>query len=119
MRPRREAADSATSGIDVKNAWSCTFILFRFSWRSAKLSADALLPYGPGYLSRYSDSLWAGRSGDRMPVGACFSLHVQTDPGAHPASCTMGTGSCPGVKRPGRGVDHPPHIAPRLKKESS
>jgi hypothetical protein len=23
----------------------------------------------------------------------------------------------PGVKRPGRGVDHPPHLAPRLKKE--
>jgi len=23
---------------------------------------------------------------------------VQTDPGAHPASCTMGTGSFPGVK---------------------
>jgi hypothetical protein len=25
----------------------------------------------------------------------------------HPASCTMGTGSFPGVKRPGRGVGHP------------
>jgi len=29
----------------------------------------------------------------------------------------MGTGSFPGVKRPGRGVDHPPHLALRLKKE--
>jgi len=29
----------------------------------------------------------------------------------------MGTGSLPGVKRPGRGVDHRPHLAPRLKKE--
>ena len=29
-------------------------------------------------------------------------------PGAHPACCTMGTGSFPGVKRPGRGADHPP-----------
>jgi hypothetical protein len=28
-------------------------------------------------------------------------------PEAHPASYTMGTGSSPGVKRPGRGVDHP------------
>ena len=27
--------------------------------------------------------------------------------GAHPASYTMGTGSFPGLKRPGRGVDHP------------
>jgi len=32
---------------------------------------------------------------------------------------TKGTGSFPGVKRPGRGVDHPPHLAPRLKKEYS
>jgi len=31
----------------------------------------------------------------------------------------MGTGSFPEVKRPGRGVDHPPHVAPRLKKEYS
>jgi len=31
----------------------------------------------------------------------------------------MGTGSFPGVKRPGRGVDHPPHLEQRLKKEWS
>jgi len=31
----------------------------------------------------------------------------------------MGTGSFPGVKRPGRGVDHPPHLAPRLKEAQS
>ena len=29
-------------------------------------------------------------------------------PGAHPISYKMGTGSFPGVKRPGRNVDHPP-----------
>ena len=48
------------------------------------------------------------RSGDRTPVAARFSVPVQTRPGAHPASYTMGTGSFPGVKRPGRGVEHPP-----------
>jgi len=58
----------------------------------------------------------AGGSGDRIPVGARFSSPVQTSSGAHPASYTMGTGSFPGLKRPGRGVDHPPHLAPRRKK---
>jgi hypothetical protein len=43
----------------------------------------------------------------KIPVGARFFAHVQTGPGAHPASCTMGTGSFPGVKRSGRGADHP------------
>ena len=37
-----------------------------------------------------------------------FSAPVQTGPGAHPASCTMGTGSFPGVKS-GRGVTLTPH----------
>ena len=40
--------------------------------------------------------------------GARFSTLVQTVPGAHPASCTMGTGSFLGVEWPGRGADHPP-----------
>jgi hypothetical protein len=42
------------------------------------------------------------------PGGGEFFAHVQTGPGAHPASCAMGTGSFPGVKRPERGADHPP-----------
>jgi hypothetical protein len=37
--------------------------------------------------------LRAGGSGDRIPVGARFSAPVQTDSGAHPASCTMDTRS--------------------------
>jgi hypothetical protein len=60
-----------------------------------------------GELSRYSDWLRAGQSGYRISVGTRFFAHVQTGPGAHPASCTMGTGSFPGVKLPGRGADHP------------
>jgi hypothetical protein len=47
--------------------------------------------------------------------GARFSAPVQTGPGAHPASYTKGIGSFPGVERPGRGVDHPSHLVPRLK----
>jgi hypothetical protein len=34
-----------------------------------------------------------------------------------PSLLHNGYGSFPGVKRQGRGVYHPPHLAPRLKKE--
>jgi len=47
--------------------------------------------------------------------GMRFSAPVQTGPGADPASCTMGTGSFPGVKRPGRVVDHPPPYSAEVK----
>ena len=40
--------------------------------------------------------------------GARFSAPVQTGPGAHPASYTVGIGCLPGVKRLERGVNHPP-----------
>ena len=40
---------------------------------------------------------------------AIFSSPVQTGPGAHPASCTMGTASFPAVKS-GRGVTLTPHL---------
>ena len=43
--------------------------------------------------------------GIEPPVGVRFSAPVQTGPGDHPASFTVGIGSFPGVKRPGRGVD--------------
>ena len=54
--------------------------------------------------------LRAGRSGDRIPVGARFFAPDKTGPGAHPPSYRMGTGSFPGGKeRPGRDADpsHP------------
>jgi hypothetical protein len=47
-----------------------------------------------------------------------FSAHVQTGPGAHPASCTMGTGSFLRVKS-GRGMTLTPHpfLVPLVMKE--
>jgi hypothetical protein len=59
--------------------------------------------------TRYSDWLRAGRSGDRVPVAARLSAPVQTGPGDHPASCTMGTRCFPGGKvRPRRDADPSP-----------
>ena len=66
-----------------------------------------------GIATRY----WLDGPGIKSRSGARFSAPVQTGPGAHPASCTMGTGSFQGVMRAGLVVDHPPHLAPRLKKE--
>jgi hypothetical protein len=49
--------------------------------------------FGLRWRSRYSDLLRVGRSGDLIPVEARYSAPVKTSPGAHPASCKMGTGS--------------------------
>ena len=65
----------------------------------------------PVQLSRYSDSIRTGRSGDRIPVGARFSAPIQTGSEALPASYTMSMRSFPGVKRPGSCVEHPPQCS--------
>ena len=54
---------------------------------------------GLGQHSWFSNLLQAGWSRDRIPVRLRFSASIQTGPGAHPASCSVGTGSFPGVKR--------------------
>ena len=60
----------------------------------------------------------AERSVDGIPVGRRFSTFVQTVPGAHPTSYTMGTGSL-SRGQSGRGVAITIHTSPtpRLKKE--
>jgi len=57
----------------------------------------------------------AGGFGDRIPVGAKFSSPVQAGYVVHPASYTMRTWSFPGLKRPGRDVDHPPPSSAEVK----
>jgi len=49
-------------------------------------------------------------------VEARFSALAHTGPGADPASCAVGRGSLsPGVKRPGRDIDHPPPSSAKVK----
>ena len=63
---------------------------------------------GPGSSVGIATELRAGRSGIESRWGRDFPT-VQTGPEAHPASCTMGTGSFPGGKvRPERADDHSP-----------
>ena len=77
-------------------------------------------PYVGWVASRYSDWLRAGRSGDRILVEARFSAPVQTGPGAHPASCIMGTRSFPGGKEwPGFDADPSPPSSAMVMKEYS
>jgi hypothetical protein len=52
-------------------------------------------------VSRYSGTVRGSN-----PVGARFSAPVQTGPGVHASSYTVGKGSFLGAKLPGRGVDH-------------
>ena len=80
--------------ISVPRKISCVSFLY--------FVTSILVAYGPGSSVGTATELRAGRTGDRIPVGRDFPS-VQTGPGAHPASCTMGTGSFPGVKY-GRGV---------------
>jgi len=88
--------------------------------QSIHLSIISLLhsPVGPVYRSRYSDSLRAGRSGDRIPVwGEIFRNHPDRPWGPTSPLYNGNRVSFPGVKRPGHGVEHPLHLVPRLKKE--
>ena len=98
--PPRKTVCSVANDTGQINQWPATFV-------GRDISVGIATRYGldgPGIESRW---------------GARFSATVQTGPGAHPASYTMGTGSFAGVKRPWRGVDHPPHLVSRLKKEYS
>ena len=64
-----------------------------------------------GYVYRsswYSDSLPSGQSRDGFPVRTTFSAPAL-------GSTIMGTGSFPGVKRPGPGIDHPPSSNAKVK----
>ena len=68
--------------------------------------------------------LRAGRSGVLLSVGAsdfcCLFQNFQADTGDLPTSYLLGSGPVlQGVKRPGREVDHPPHLAERPRMSGS
>ena len=71
---------------------------------------------GLGYFSRYSDSLRAGRSGDRIPVGARFFALVRLGSGVPTQPPYSGYRvSFWVVKRSRRGVKHQPPFSAEVK----
>ena len=91
----------------------------RFAIRSIFLFSY-LVNCGPGSSVGIATGYGLEGPGIESRWGTRFSAHVQTGPGAHPASCTMGTGSFQGVKS-GRGVTLIPHplLVPLVMKEQS
>jgi len=68
--------------------------------------------------SRYSDLLRAGRSGDRiLGVGGGGGGWRDLPWGPPSLLCNGYRVSFPGVKRPGRGVDHPPPSSAEVKEK--
>ena len=63
---------------------------------------------GPGSVVGIATGYGLDGPGIESRWGRDFSAPVQTGPGAHTASCTVGTRSFPGVKN-GRGVTLTPH----------
>ena len=71
---------------------------------------------GPGSSVGVVTAYGQGSPGIECRWGARFSAPVQTDPEAHTASCTMGTGSLPGVKCvPGLDADRLPPSSAEVK----
>ena len=73
--------------------------------------------FGPGSSVGITTELRTGGSGIESRWRRDFPP-VQTGPGAHPASCKMGTGSFRGGKvRPGRAAEHSPSSSAAVMEE--
>jgi hypothetical protein len=97
----------------LRQCRASSVIDFRLQERTLQIAFQDVVNELPLYNEigrRDSDWIRAGRSRVRSTVWErnFTSKPVKIGPGAHPGSCTMGTGSFLGVKRPECGVDHPP-----------
>jgi len=82
------------------------FILFTYVFPLSLRSVITLMQFvisGSGGSVGIATELRAGRSGIESRWGRDFLL-VQTGPGAHPASCKLGTGSFLGIEAAGAWV---------------
>ena len=107
------------TGQDITNSKSLFIVSYKFCFvinfvsHMGSVQGASFAPIIPYFVGRNNSvgittRYGLGDPGIESRWDARFSAPVRTGPGTHPASYTMGTGSFPGVKRPGRGVDHPP-----------
>jgi len=104
---------SSSQGILMKDA-------HQLCCRQLELSVTAVCVNvgGLGNISQYSDSLWAGRPGDRIPAEARSSTPIQTSlgPTRHPAQYVY-LYLFLGVKWVGNGNDHPPKLGSDVRED--
>jgi hypothetical protein len=97
-------------------AWNGMCSLSNISTINSPVYVSIFYNGGPGYCCRYCDSLRAGRSGDRIPVGGEIYRPRLDRPWSPPSLLyNWYRVSFPGVKRPGRGVTHPPPSSAEVK----
>ena len=82
--------------------FNCANLLCKTAWGKSLFTVRTHIPRGPGSPVGIATDYGLDGPGIKSRWGLDFPP-VQTGPGAHPASCTMSTGSFPGMKC-GRGV---------------
>jgi len=88
------------------------------AWRKNTFYTTFIKGSGPGSVVGIATGYGLDGPEIEFRWGVRFSAPVQTGPGAHPASCTMCTGTFPGVKSD-QGVTLTPHpfLVPMVMKE--
>jgi len=101
------------SYLNLKTPWIssieciCVFLLWIWVWKS-NITWNNIRDCGPSTVVGIATGYGLDGPGIESRWGARFYAPVQTGPGVHPTSCTMGTGSFPGLKS-GLGVTLIPH----------
>ena len=85
-----------------------------------RISESYMVSNGVVYLTGIATRYWPDCPGIESRWWARFSAPVHTDTGGPPSFLYNGYRvPFPGVKRPGRRVDHLPHLGPRLRKSTT